>query len=792
VQRVVGLMLRLPRKPMLVAAIVIGALPGCASKFQMSGIGPGDSVDPVRNTDLSAHYPTNAGGQAILTGAPQRPQIYPGSEQPRSGIDRTGSDRTGSDKESLNESSNVSAASFQALAVEPAAASDGSAADESGVELNFSNADIQTVAKSILSDTLGLNVVIDPRVQGNVTIISAAPVPRKNLFSAFEDVMRMSNVAVVKTGTMVKILPLQEAAGLGKTLFNGSQAGFGVTVIPLRYTSAATVGKLAENFLARPGALRTDVSRNLLMVQGTESERQNIVNIASSFDIEWLRNQSVGIYPLQSTAPDTMIKELERVFETAEGGKGQSLINFQTIARMNAVMAVTHDRKLLERATQWVKRLDHSDTSGTTIRIYRLEHGNAKKLTKILNEIFVGKGGNANASSDSAASQLAPGTNATQSRLDAAGGNNAGNGAPANPQAAAAPGSNNANDRSAESLSSFSDKSDKGSGDSEASGGLPRGVFQNVRITADIPNNSIVVFSNQDDYRIIERSIRELDRAPLQVAIEATIAEVTLTDALQYGVQYYLGSTDIGAGLNKGSVSLSSNTATAVIAQRLPGLNVLLGSQASPKVVLSALSSLTSVKVLSSPSLVATDNQPAFLQVGDSVPISTGSATVLSSTNTIVNTIQMQDTGVIMKVWPHIHANGMVDLEIEQEVSAVVGGDTSSTTTLNPTISERRVHSTVSVMSGQTVLLGGLMSEADNKTQDGIPVLRQITGLGDLFGSTNGSKARTEIIVFVRPRLIENGSDAQSVSEEFRARLSTMHSAQTVISGMDMHRGVTK
>jgi general secretion pathway protein D len=189
--------------------------------------------------------------------------------------------------------------------------------------------------------------------------------------------------------------------------------------------------------------------------------------------------------------------------------------------------------------------------------------------------------------------------------------------------------------------------------------------------------------------------------------------------------------------------------------------------------------------VLSAPSLVVTDNQPAFLQVGDSVPVETASTTVLSSSNTVTNSINYQDTGVILKVWPHIHGHGTVNLEIEQEVSGVVNSSSSSSSNLNPTISQRRVHSTVLITSGQTVLLGGLMSEETDKTMTGIPVLRQIKGLGDLFGTTNGTKTRTEIIVFVRPRIIQNSADAQNVAEEFRAGLNTMHSTNSVISGRD-------
>ncbi len=176
-----------------------------------------------------------------------------------------------------------------------------------GIEINFENADIQTVAKTILSDTLGLNVVIDPRVQGTVTLVSAAPIPRKDLMAAFESVMRMSNAAVIREGGLVKIVPLPEAAGAGTINMQTGEAGFGVTIIPLRYTSAATVAKAAENFLSRPGAVRADTARNMLMIQGTAAERQNVLDVISSFDVEWMRNQSVGIFPLKSTSPDTMI-----------------------------------------------------------------------------------------------------------------------------------------------------------------------------------------------------------------------------------------------------------------------------------------------------------------------------------------------------------------------------------------------------------------------------------------------------------------------------------------------------
>jgi general secretion pathway protein D len=752
------------------------SLAACSSPAQLAGVGPGDTVDSIRNADLTARYPPPVRGHTVMGGLSGSPQLFPGLGL---GLGQTAR-------------SNDHAASIEpAAAVEPASAAQaahaqGTSVEGSGVEVNFENADIQTVAKSVVSDTLGMNVVIDPRVQGNVTLVSAAPIPRKDLLAAFENVMRMSNAAVIREGNLVKVVPLPEAAGAG-AISSPGESGFGVTIVPLRYTSAASVAKTAENFLSRPGAIRTDTARNFIMIQGTATERQNAVDMISSFDVEWLRNQSVGIFPLKSTSPDTMIHELEHVFDAEDGGRGQGTISFQPIVRMNAVMAVAHNKRLLDQATKWVRRLDRSDPTGTTVRIYRLVNGDPVKIAKILNSLFVGRSG----TTETASSQLAPGTHAAQTHLDSIGGASSfsggatnANGAGTNPQAGGQAGTGtliSSNSKNANSFADFSDKKEA-SADAPPSGSLPPGVFQNVRITADAGNSSIIVFSNEDDYRVIARSIQALDQPQKQVAIVATIAEVTLTNALQYGVQYYLGSTAAHLGSNNGSISLSTSAASALLSQSLPGLNVLLGSQASPEVILSALSNLTSVKVLSAPSVVVKDNQPAFLQVGNSIPISTGSATVLSAQNTVVNTTTYQDTGVILKVWPHIHPNGTVQMEIEQEVSEVPASQANS---LNPTISERRIHSTIDIASGQTVLLGGLMSEEDDRTQTGIPVLRQIQGLGDLFGTTNNSKTHTEIIVFVKPVIIRDSVDAQNVAEEFRAKLSMMHPNIDVVSGRD-------
>ena len=769
---------------------MLGALVGCAgpsaSLIEGSSASRDASHDPVnavRNADFSARFPTTEGQSAGSSQSPQ-PMLFPGADvdpEPRRDRDRDPAMRTAS----LQQTSALQQASFNSDGLQQAEALKGD-----GVEINFEGADVQTVAKFLLGDILKLNFVVDPRVQGNVTLASTGPIPRKDVLPAFESVLRMSNAAIVRSGNLVKIVPLPDASANGSVVAGAGEPGFGVSLVPLRYTSAATVAKTAESMFSRPGSIRVVPSRNLLLVQGTTAERQAALDMVATFDVEWLRDQSVGVFPLKSTSPETMIAELERIFETREDGLGQGVIRFQPVSRMNAVMVVTKTPKLLSQTTEWVRRLDRADSTGTMLRTYRLKNGNATQVAKILNDIFVHGSGS---TADTPAKQIAPGVDGAKSRLDALGpGSGGGNATTASGSA----GKNGAGTPITAAFESFSDRKGTEADAPEAAsllsgGNASRGPFQNVRISADTANNAIVVYANQEEYRIVERALRDLDRPKLQVAIDATVAEVTLTDELQFGVQFYLTKGQTGSvGLlgatpptaQASALATAQATAQSVMLQSLgPGLNLLLGSQAGPRAILNALASQTDVKVLSSPSLVALDNQPALLQVGDEIPITTNSATILANPGApIVNTIEMRNTGVILKVLPHIHANGSIQLEIDQEISNVVNPNQQ---TLTPTISQRRVHSSVSVTSGQTVLLAGLISESSQETRSGIPGIRDIKFLGDLLGNTSHTKSRSEIIIFIKTQMIRNGMDAGAVTEEFRDKLQSMRGGRSIING---------
>ncbi len=377
-----------------VVASIFLALGGCVTSNvnPTAGVAPVDAMDSVRNTDFSARFPIADEGESGRTKGSTQPFLFPGSD-------------VAPDPQRERDPDMRSASLQQAAFLKG-----------DGVEMNFEGADVQTVAKALLGDILQLNFVVDPRVQGNVTLASAGPIPRKDVLPAFESVLRMSNAAIVRSGNLVKIVPIPEAGSGGAISVGAGEPGFGVSLVPLRYTSASTVAKTAESFLSRPGAIRVVQSRNLLLIQGTTAERQAALDVVATFDVEWLQNQSVGVYPLKSTSPETMIGELERVFETSEGGLGQGVVRFQPISRMNAVMVVTKNPKLLAQTTQWVHRLDRSDTTGTTLRTFRLKNGNATQVAKILSDIFVGQRSGAGA--DAATKQIAPGVESTQSRLD--------------------------------------------------------------------------------------------------------------------------------------------------------------------------------------------------------------------------------------------------------------------------------------------------------------------------------------------------------------------------------------
>jgi general secretion pathway protein D len=518
------------------------------------------------------------------------------------------------------------------------------------------------------------------------------------------------------------------------------------------------------------------------LIQGSGAERRTAVDTALSFDVDWMRGQSVGIYPISNSAPEPIITELEKIMDSGESGLSQNVVKFQAVSRLNAIMVVSRKPALLKTAATWIKRLDAADTGRTSVHVYRVKYGEARQIARVLSEMFIG--GSSSAAADSAGNQIAPGsgTYATSS-ADRLSLNSNGNGSSSGGFASRTPGGAGTNGTpgfgSAQPAAANAAGLGAIDGGSRTTGGGGQPVLQNVRITADTVNNTLLIYGDQESYRIIVSTLQQVDQPQLQVSIDATIAEVTLTDELSYGVQAFITSRNLGLKTDTGSIlntqsgaapaaATAGTVAGAFINRAFPGFNFLIGSEAQPSAILDALHTVTSVKVLSNPSLVVVNNQAATLQVGDSVPVSTGSATVLTTNNTVVNTIDYRNTGIILRVSPRINVNGNVRLDVEQEISNVSPATAAS---LTPTVSERKVKSSVSVATGQTVLLAGLISEQQNKDRNGIPLLDQIQGLGDAFSHQDKKNTRTELIIFIRPQIIRDGTDAHFVAEELRSKL---------------------
>jgi general secretion pathway protein D len=760
------------------------ALSSCSSSIVSSNNTPDiDVFDKVRSLDILPRYPTQAGTSTTSSGPRAQPVIFQGAE-----------------------------------VTDVAAARPQPAASGNGYDLNFESAPVATVAKVVLGDIMQTGYTIDPRVQGTVSLVSVRPVPKSDIIFVLENALRISGVVLLRDTTGYRLTPLGDAVGGGHVDSAGNtEPGYGVSVVPLQYVSAQTLLKLMDSFATKPGVVRADTGRNLLLIQGTGPERRTAVETAMSFDVDWMRGQSIGIFPIANSGPEPIIAELEKIVDSGENGLNQNLIKLQPVARLNAIMVVSKKPALLRTVENLIKRLDRSDTTRTSVHVYKIKYGEAKQIARVLTDMFGGGSPNGGLL-DSPDNQIAPGSGTSTSSNDRSSFGNNANSSSGTGSSPSQPGAGFSSrlgtafgGPQAGANGGNLGQLDKGNG--PGSGGQP--LLQNVRITPDTVNNTLLIYADQGNYKVIESALRQVDQPQLQVAIDATIAEVDLTDELQFGVQSYLTSHALGLRPDQGSIlnttsttspaasataaaSTASTTTTGTatstaaaagtvvnsfISQAFPGFNFLVGQQAQPALILSALHNVTGVKVLSNPSLVVVNNQSATLQVGNQVPVSTGSASVLNaataSSNTIVNTVDYRNTGIILHVSPRVSADGNVRLEIEQEISNVVPSS-NATTALTPTISERKVKSSISIANGQTVLLAGLIQDQKNESKSGIPLLDDLQGIGNAFSTQDNTKSRTELIIFIRPQIIRDSQDAHNVAEELRSKLRGTLSQSTL------------
>ncbi len=603
--------------------------------------------------------------------------------------------------------------------------------------LNFENADIKEVAKTVLADILGHSYVVDPRVQGTISLRTVRPLPNEALLTTLETLLKMNGATLVREEGIYKIIPGNSVRGSVSPRQGGKLSGYSVQIVPLQYVGAREMAKIIEPFAPEGGIIRVDEVRNLLMVGGLQNELAHIMDTIETFDVDWLSGMSVGLFPLQSADVKAVGAELEKILGDKSSGPLAGIVRAIPIERLNAFLIITPQPKYLDQAKVWIERLDRSGgiSGGQRLFVYNVQNGKAENLANLLNQAY---GGTASATTSTSSRPggptVAPGLASTELKSSA----------------------------QASSVVSPAQAISVPTGNENSAGAV-----KNVRIIADKENNALLVLSSPEEFTVIESALRKLDAVPRQVLIDVTIAEVTLTDDLSLGVEWTF---------NEGSRRTGTlDTGTAGIAALQPGFSYVLRNAAGTdiKAALNMLATDKRVNVLSSPHIMVADNQQAKIQVGDSVPTVGQSAILNTATSAITTSVQYIDTGIILTVTPRINAGGLVNLEVNQEVS---NASTTTTSGLNtPTISKRTAKSLVTVQSGETIVLGGLIQENKTYSTTGIPFLSQIPVLGALFGTQGVNAKKTELVVLITPKIATNVAQAKTLSEEFRKKLGEVN-----------------
>jgi general secretion pathway protein D len=619
-----------------------------------------------------------------------------------------------------------------------------SVSDDGGITLNFVDADVRDVAKAVLGDFLGLNYAVGASVQGTVTIQTSRPVAKADVLPVLEQALQLNGLALVKNAGIYNVVPLADARRQNGAITTSNkrrergEPGFGVQIVPLRYVGAAQMQKLLEPLVPSQAIVYADSTRNFLIIEGSEDERAAMVDEIGLFDVNWLKGMSFALLTPKYTDVTSLAKELGEIL----GGEHNSLsdvVRLVPILRLNAILAISPQPRYLSQLEQWMNRLDQpGQGSEKRIFFYPVQSGRAADLADVLNHSLNGGRGTQGAqsgASDSFSEPMQMG------------------GSPSAPQG-----------ETQTSAPAPAAKPDNGgASDSTATGS------DNATITVDKANNALVIYGTPQQYSIIEAALHKMDVAPIQVQLEVAIAEVTLNDGLQYGVQYFYQPD------NKQQLVLS-NGPSAAITSVFPGFSYMFTQGTNIRVILNALSNVTHVEVISSPEIMVLNNGTARLEVGQQVPISTGQAvSTLTSGAPIVNSIEYHATGVILKVTPGVNKSGMVTMDVSQEVSNVATDADQSTATLgSPTFDERKIQSTVAIHDNETIALGGLISDSKTQGSSGLPFLSEIPVLGGLFGTKNDTRVRTELMVLITPHVVDNLQAARAVTDELRQKFPTV------------------
>ncbi len=630
-------------------------------------------------------------------------------------------------------------------------------AEGDGVTLNFENASLPEFLRVVFESILNENYLLAPGINGVVTLHTTRPVTPDTVLPIVEAVLEQNGAALIRDEGLFRILPLGEAASAANSPAVGrypssSRKGYSIQVVPLQHVAASELEGILAPFVPEGSSVSIDRTRNVLILSGPKFRLDDLLATVRTFDVDWLSGMSFGMFRLEYADAVSVVEEIETIIDSGGNTPLAGIVRVMPIERINGVLVITHRPEHIDAIQTLIREFDWGleGAAGRRLFVYELENGKAENIASVLQQIYGQKELEASSSGELAVPGAASSVfrrAETVSRPPPLPGQATGMRAvrPATPATTALPGSN-----ATESAA-------------EAGDGISAESAQQVTIIADQDNNAILVMASPQDYHAIEATIRRLDISPRQVLIEATIAEVTLSNGLTYGVRWFLENEDWELGVNAPAPANASG----------PGLAFAFFDATSDlKAFFDVLATQSDVKFLSTPQVMVLDNQTANIRVGDQIPVTTRSSQ--STTNPdapIVTEVQFRDTGTLLTVTPRINAGGQILLEISQEVSipgaspAIGGGG-------NVSIAQRTINSSVIVQSGQTVVLGGLILETTSNGKSGVPILMNIPGLGALFSTNSTDTLRTELIITVSPRVIEDPREMEKVTEELRLRMA--------------------
>ncbi|MGB5520551.1 MAG: type II secretion system secretin GspD [Gammaproteobacteria bacterium] len=666
----------------------------------------------------------------------------------------------------------VSDAAPEAATPDPAEEAVAAAGD---ITLNFEAADLREFVRVVFEDILKQNYLIDPGIKGTVTLHTTNPISDEALLPILEMVLQQNGAAVIMQQGIFKIIPIENAPAQVDPEVTARQSsaqgiGYTVQIVPLRYVSAAEVEKIITPLIPKGGSVRVIEARNLLILTGPRYRVKQMLSTVKTFDVDWLKGMSFGLFRLQYAEASMLVSELESLIGTQANTPLAGIVRMMPIEQLNSILVVTHSPRHMDEVRGLINQFDLGTEGppGSRLFVYHLKNSKAENIAITLQQIY-GIGTGVSAAPPSAMiEQLPPGeaTNVFQTA-------EAISSQP--PPLRAATGAGGDYPRDAPLTGPEAGQMMPSATASTFQSDLS--VVSPINIIADQDSNAILVMASPRDYRGIEAVIKQLDAPPRQVLIEATIAEVTLSDALDYGVRWFLANGTYELGLNAPVPTSAGGD----------GLTLATFSTSNDaRLFIDLLASKTEVKFLSAPQVLVLDNHTANIRVGDQIPV-----TVRSSQSTIdpnapvVSEVQFRDTGTLLSVTPRINAGGQITLEISQEVS-LPGSEPALGGGGNVAISQRTIDSSVVVQSGETILLGGLILETRNKGKAGIPLLMDIPWLGNLFSTTSIDVFRTELMVMISPQVIVNETEAQAVFDEMRNRMKKVIEYGNSIESIDL------